>query len=154
STAPVAPNSPVVAAAPAARTPNTRRTIGGLRAAAAQMEVAANRLEELELYRHADALRQQAQRMRVDARRIGAAASPRGSADQGPGADWQDPPESGYRRPPRGQGAASPSSFGPAEGDPPPAANWPMESGGSNGSDFRNRSADDERSVLIDPRAE
>jgi hypothetical protein len=45
-----------------------RRKVEALREAASQLDVTANRLEQLELYDSADALREQAQRLRVDAR--------------------------------------------------------------------------------------
>jgi hypothetical protein len=45
-----------------------RRAVAALREAAAQLDVTANRLEGLELYRQADGLREQAQRLRLDAR--------------------------------------------------------------------------------------
>ena len=45
-----------------------REAIRALRDAAAQLDVTANRLEQLELFTQADDLRQQAQRLRVDAR--------------------------------------------------------------------------------------
>lgn len=45
-----------------------RDAIRALRDAAAHLDVTANRLEQLELFRQADDLRQQAQRLRVDAR--------------------------------------------------------------------------------------
>lgn len=46
-----------------------------LREAAAQLDLTANRLEQLELYAQADALRQQAQRLRIDARLLLGAAT-------------------------------------------------------------------------------
>jgi len=45
-----------------------REAIRALRDAAAQLDVTANRLEQLDLFTQADDLRQQAQRLRVDAR--------------------------------------------------------------------------------------
>ena len=45
-----------------------REAIRALRDAAAQLDVTANRLEQLELFTQADDLRQQAQRLRIDAR--------------------------------------------------------------------------------------
>jgi hypothetical protein len=45
-----------------------REAVGALREAASQLDMTANRLEGLELYRQADALREQAQRLRLDAR--------------------------------------------------------------------------------------
>lgn len=47
--------------------------VAALRITAAELDEAANRLEELELYPHADALRNLAQRFRIDARRAAAA---------------------------------------------------------------------------------
>ena len=47
-----------------------RKRVHALRESAAQLEVAANRLEDLEMYRQADALRTMAQRLRVDARSL------------------------------------------------------------------------------------
>jgi hypothetical protein len=45
-----------------------QRAVEALREAAAQLDMSANRLEALELYRQADALRAEAQRLRLDAR--------------------------------------------------------------------------------------
>lgn len=46
------------------------RPVAALRSTAAQLDASANQLEELDLYRQADALRDLAQQMRVDARRL------------------------------------------------------------------------------------
>ncbi len=79
---------PVLAASP----------VNALRAAAAELEVSANRLEHLELYRNADALRALAQELRLDARLLANGASP---ADEpfDPatyGASSSDPPRTGW----------------------------------------------------------
>lgn len=47
---------------------SSRRAVEALRESASQLDAAANRLETLDLYRQADALRAQAQRLRLDAR--------------------------------------------------------------------------------------
>ncbi len=52
----------------AAKAAGRRREVEALREAASLLDVTANRLEQLDLYVQADALREQAQRMRVDAR--------------------------------------------------------------------------------------
>jgi hypothetical protein len=63
-----------VVSGPAAPSP---QAVDALREAAAQLDTTANRLERLELYRQADALREQAHRLRLDARgMMGAAAAP------------------------------------------------------------------------------
>jgi hypothetical protein len=63
----------------AAKQPNNeqRQAVEALRDAATQLDATANKLERLELYRQADALRQQAQQLRLDARGMtGAAQQP------------------------------------------------------------------------------
>lgn len=55
----------------ASRPGEQRQAIDALREAAAQIDQSANRLERYELYRQADALRQQAQQLRLDARSLG-----------------------------------------------------------------------------------
>lgn len=50
--------------------------VHALREAASQLDMTANRLEFLELYPQADALRQQAQRLRIDARAITRVSAP------------------------------------------------------------------------------
>ncbi len=55
----------------------SRQAVEALRDAASQLDTTANRLERLELYTQADALREQAQRLRLDARgTIGGATAP------------------------------------------------------------------------------
>jgi hypothetical protein len=52
-----------------------RQAVEALREAASQLDTTANRLERLELYAQADALREQAQRLRVDARGMAGGAT-------------------------------------------------------------------------------
>jgi hypothetical protein len=52
-----------------------RHMVESLRTAATQLDDIANRLERLELYRQADSLREQAQRLRLDARRLAGGGS-------------------------------------------------------------------------------
>jgi hypothetical protein len=61
------PASAPVVASPLAG-PHQRGVIEALRMAATQLDDIANRLERMELYQRADALREQAQRLRLDAR--------------------------------------------------------------------------------------
>jgi hypothetical protein len=70
-----------------------RDAIRALRDAAAQLDVTANRLEQLELFRQADDLRQQAQRLRVDARAMsGVQPAPGNAPTPGPRpAPWGEP---------------------------------------------------------------
>lgn len=63
---------PLTASGPAAPTRQQRQAIDALRESAAELDATANRLERLELFRQADALRAQAQRLRLDARDGGA----------------------------------------------------------------------------------
>lgn len=72
---------PAVAAAGAIR---------ALRDGAAKLDEIANRLEQLELYPQADALRQQAQRLRLDARGPAALAIPAEAAPRPTPAQWFD----------------------------------------------------------------
>jgi hypothetical protein len=66
---PAQPRDVVTAAAEApTAAPPAVPQIAALRQTAAELEVTANRLEEIELYRQADALRELAQRLRADAR--------------------------------------------------------------------------------------
>jgi hypothetical protein len=90
---------PASAEAPAKHPP---APVVALRTTAAELDEAANRLEELELYPHSDALRELAQRFRIDARR--AAAAGRHAASP-----WISPVEPG---PPAGQ--LPPPGPGPA----------------------------------------
>jgi hypothetical protein len=85
------PLVPATAESPA----GTSETVAALRATAADLDAAANRLEHLELYQQSDALRELAQRMRVDARQLttnvetaaqpGSLAPPRIEAPSAPG---------------------------------------------------------------------
>ena len=63
------------AAIPAHEAPPSAGAVAALRKAAAQLDGSANRLEEQQLYRQADALRQVAQQLRWDARRLAAASA-------------------------------------------------------------------------------
>ena len=67
--APIAPQAPraLIAVSPAAA---CESCIAALRDAASELDESANRLERFELYRQADALRAQAQRLREDARKL------------------------------------------------------------------------------------
>lgn len=114
-----------------------RDAIRALRDAAAQLDASANRLESLELYAQADAMRQLAQRMRIDARTTSGALDsessnyrpdawtepwPRGGTTQmAPSPHWGDvmprlqtTPQPEFRIRPR-------SSEAPAPSDQPPA---------------------------------
>jgi hypothetical protein len=66
------PAAPATVVRATAEAPAVRPSapIAALRAAAAELDNAANRLEELELYSQSDALRELAQRFRIDARRL------------------------------------------------------------------------------------
>lgn len=70
-----------------------REAIRALREAAAQLDVTANRLEQLELFTQADGLRQQAQQLRVDARGMsGVHPAPVPAPSTGPRpAAWGEP---------------------------------------------------------------
>ena len=67
--------------------------VQALREAASQLDMTANRLEHLELYPQADALRQQAQRLRIDARGITkpVAPTPMATPAPGPQSPWGNP---------------------------------------------------------------
>ena len=68
-----------------------RDAIRALREAAAQLDVTANRLEQLELFAQADGLRQQAQHLRLDARRMSGPVAPMEPSLQPMPAQWLDP---------------------------------------------------------------
>jgi len=68
------PASAPVATSPLAG-PHRRGVIEAIRMAATQLDDIANRLERMELYARADALREQAQRLRLDAREMAGAVS-------------------------------------------------------------------------------
>jgi hypothetical protein len=116
-----APMAPPVVVQAVAQDPERgpRSQIAALRGTAAQLETTANRLEEIELYEQADALRELAQRLRRDAR--GQLARARGESeaprygdpgeaprDEAPRALPSDPPRQGRRAT-----VPSPSSDGP-----------------------------------------
>jgi hypothetical protein len=82
--------NPIPAPSDASR-PHPSIPVEALREAATQLDATANRLEQLELYAQADALRQQAQRLRVDARRMsGGHPNPRPALAPTP-AQWLEP---------------------------------------------------------------
>jgi hypothetical protein len=68
-----------------------RDAIRALRDAAAQLDSTANRLEQLELFAQADGLRQQAQHLRLDARRMSGPVAPAEPSLQPTPAQWLDP---------------------------------------------------------------
>lgn len=68
-----------------------RDAIRALRDAAAELDVTANRLEQLELFMQADSLRQQAQRLRLDARQMSSPVAPAEPSQQPTPAQWFDP---------------------------------------------------------------
>lgn len=68
-----------------------RDAISALRDAAAQLDTTANRLEQLELFAQADGLRQQAQHLRLDARRMSGPVAPMEPSLQPTPAQWLDP---------------------------------------------------------------
>ena len=69
-----------------------RPQVQSLREVASQLDMAANRLEGLELYNQADALREQAQRLRVDARSmIGDGRGPAAMSDLRPARALAEP---------------------------------------------------------------
>jgi hypothetical protein len=68
-----------------------RDAIHALRDAAAQLDTTANRLEQLELFTQADGLRQQAQHLRLDARRMSGPVAPTEPSLQPTPAQWFNP---------------------------------------------------------------
>jgi hypothetical protein len=129
---------------PSAITPSGRATpapwvgrpqIDTLRDAAGQLDALANRLEQLELYREADALRDQAQRFRVEARRM---AGDRTQAAGMPTPSLNRPRPAPYDAPQRDSSQPQPlwnppgvppmyaaPSLGPAPSATPPRADEP-----------------------------
>jgi hypothetical protein len=108
--------------------PHPSVPVEALREAATQLDATANRLEQLELYAQADALRQQAQRLRVDARRIsGGQPQPQPSLAPTP-AQWLEPHPAtapdGDNTMPRLQPPPGPSApktrVAPSDSDSPP----------------------------------
>lgn len=97
-----APVPPLMVDAPAAfpMAAPTSSPVNVLRAAAAELEASANRLEQLELYRNADALRALAQELRLDARKL---VNRRSSGDE----------------------SFAPSTYRTSTSDPP-RTGWPM----------------------------
>jgi len=100
--------------------------IEALRDAAAQLDETANRLESLELYRPADALREQSQRMRLEAR---AMKRPAARSETGSSAApvWQNQPTMVPSQPsaPRRFGWDGVSPLPTYEPTSTPAAPWP-----------------------------
>ena len=80
-------DGPLQAVTPPTPSSAADESIEALRSAATQLDATANRLERLELYAQADDLRRQAQRLRVDARRL---AHPAARANPSR-ATWIDP---------------------------------------------------------------
>lgn len=123
--------------------------VAALRRTAAELELTANRLEEIELYRQADALREFAQRFRVDAR--AAVARLRGA--QRPGAAGPEGlPMSGNsgRRPNVGvplPSSAAEAEYGGAVSHDSAASHEQEEASGAG-------HAADERSVIVGPAPE
>jgi hypothetical protein len=112
---------PALAESPAGARPASPMI--ALRAVAVELDGAANRLEEFELYRQADELRQLAQRLRQDARGM---AAERDAANAGP-------PEAAADGPVRPRSMAPPRREAPALfpdfSDPPRQGAPPRESG-------------------------
>jgi hypothetical protein len=101
------------------------RPVAALRATAMELDASANRLEELDLYGQADAMRELAQQMRVDARRLAPAAETPEAAMQ-----WSDP-DAG-RRPHNFGGQAMPTDpprLRQRSNDPPRPARRPRNAG-------------------------
>jgi hypothetical protein len=67
-----------------------QQAVEALRQAAMELDSAANRLERLELYRQADALREQAQRLRLDARDMSGKKHAESRAAALRPSDWND----------------------------------------------------------------
>jgi len=89
-----------------------RELVEALRDAAWQLETAANRLERLELYRQADALREQAQRLRLDARGMIHPSELGDGAVQRPPQAWVQPEASRTPQPELAPSAEAPSEPG------------------------------------------
>jgi hypothetical protein len=109
---------PAIAEAPAAGLPTPVST---LRTTAAELDTAANRLEELELYPQSDALRELAQRFRIDARRM---AASRGRFE----APWIRPTDPDPRQPARRTPGPAPD-LAPTPPEPAIPAESPSDSG-------------------------
>lgn len=147
---PARPREVVTAAAEApAYMPPAAAQIAVLRRTAAELEVTANRLEEIELYRQADALRELAQRLRADARE----SLTRIRGKQHP----QDPGSYGLGSPgPTGQEAAG-AEFHPY---PPTGAEYGRSASRDSATAKEHNAAEghgpphDERSVIVGPAPE
>jgi hypothetical protein len=74
--------------------------IKALRQAAVELDGAANRLEGLELYQQADSLRDQAQQLRLDARRMSGSNPRDGASALRPSAPWTSPQPAAPASPP------------------------------------------------------
>jgi hypothetical protein len=96
-----------------------RTQIAALRGTAADLEATANRLEEVELYQQADALRALAQRLRGDARqRLARGRGEAGPSRRAPSTNGPNPPQ--YVDPPSGPVPTDPT--GPIPQDRPTPA--------------------------------
>jgi hypothetical protein len=116
--------APAPAASPLAG-PHRRGVIEALRMAATQLDDIANRLERMELYSRADALREQAQRLRLDARGMVAGAT----STPGPTPQWDGgirPSGGDARLAPQPQ-MPEPRSLEPQPLEPRPADPQPSE---------------------------
>jgi hypothetical protein len=118
---------PALASAPSRR---ELTRINALRESAAELDKTANRLEHLDLYRHADALRTLAQRLRMEARTMTGQSQPAAwptptRSAEGPSTWQRDAPDPDPRLAPSDSRAPTPA-HAPAPTDRPTPAAVPM----------------------------